>query len=490
MRQTLFYIPSLVGGYPLFGFGLAFWGILLFTAAAIIVNRMRRGTSADCWNWLTTGMAAAAVVAFVLPVVAEPQGLPVRGYGVFLMLGIASAAWLLVWRGRRLWKISSDSLLTAAAVSVLFGVLGARIFYICEYWHEVRGETIQATLVNMINVTRGGLVVYGSIIGGILALVVYLLWKKMPVLATLDLFAPALLLGLAFGRLGCLMNGCCFGGPCEHWPGVVFPPGSPAHVRQMELGQTAIGGIWLVPERHEDKTLFKLKESRSVPGGRSVGPVCIREFDPQLGAQEMGLAPGVSLLAAALCPADLPTGELTAREAAGIPVFQIGCNEDFILLMAGRRPDQRLLLVTGPLATNASAQPGDDPVRYFALEPVPDRVLPVHPTQIYSSLSAFVLCLILILLSRFYRKDGLVLASLFLLYPVNRFLLELVRTDEGSFLGTGLTVAQCISIIGFAIGLALFITVSCFGSQERGYARAANEDERNAERNTKGTNAT
>ncbi len=64
-------------------------------------------------------------------------------------------------------------------------------------------------------IQHGGLVYYGGFIGAALAAVIYLLWKKMPVWKTADVLAPSIALGSVFGRVGCLLNGCCYGRPTD-----------------------------------------------------------------------------------------------------------------------------------------------------------------------------------------------------------------------------------------------------------------------------------
>jgi phosphatidylglycerol---prolipoprotein diacylglyceryl transferase len=72
----------------------------------------------------------------------------------------------------------------------------------------------------------------------LLAGIIFLRVHKLPVLAFADLIAPSLLLGLAFGRIGCLLNGCCYGGLCETpWLGVRFPATSPVYERQLAFGE-------------------------------------------------------------------------------------------------------------------------------------------------------------------------------------------------------------------------------------------------------------
>jgi phosphatidylglycerol:prolipoprotein diacylglycerol transferase len=84
---------------------------------------------------------------------------------------------------------------------------------------------------------------------------------------------------------------------------------------------------------------------------------------------------------------------------------------------------------------------------------VPDelpRSLPVHPTQIYSAIDGFLLLFFLLAYEPFQRRDGELLALLLTLHPISRFLLEVIRIDEASMFGTGLSISQLISIVGLA----------------------------------------
>lgn len=95
----------------------------------------------------------------------------------------------------------------------------------------------------VVNVAGGGLVVYGTVIGGILGTLAFIHRYKLPSLAMFDLAIPSLMLGMGLGRLGCLMNGCCFGSLCSLPWAVTFPPGSPPHFYQFQHSQLALQGI-------------------------------------------------------------------------------------------------------------------------------------------------------------------------------------------------------------------------------------------------------
>ncbi len=78
-------------------------------------------------------------------------------------------------------------------------------------------------LREVLKFTEGGLVVYGSLIGAGLAFLVYCKKHKLPMLKLADIIAPSLVIGLAFGRSGCLLNGCCYGGVCDKPWAITFP---------------------------------------------------------------------------------------------------------------------------------------------------------------------------------------------------------------------------------------------------------------------------
>ncbi len=84
----------------------------------------------------------------------------------------------------------------------------------------------------------------------------------------------------------------------------------------------------------------------------------------------------------------------------------------------------------------------------------------LHPTQIYSSLLGFLLAGVLVWAFRKRPWEGFVVGLLFTLYPVTRFMMELIRNDEKGQLGTSLTISQLISIVLFISGVTLLAVLS------------------------------
>ncbi|MBQ9799791.1 MAG: prolipoprotein diacylglyceryl transferase [Thermoguttaceae bacterium] len=502
MKQTLFYLPTEIFDLPLFGAGLLFWLILLLGAVSVLRSLLRK-RSDDALFYATITALGVFIVRVVGPRIAESGGFPIRGYGVFLTLAIALSTLLTIWRAKRRWNYPADAILGIVFVAAFCGICGARLFYVVEYWPDVRAATFGATLINIVDVTNGGLVVYGSILGGIAAVVAYLALKKLPILATLDLFAPALLLGVSIGRIGCLMNGCCFGGPCDAPWGIVFPAGSPAHQLQMEEGATSLYGLTLaLPETSTQtvqtaenaktsqtadakKDVLPLKGAHKNLATETFAPVYVAAVDAGSAAEEAGIVPGARICELGLVPRGLLAADAKARRAE-IRRYRPKNNAQvfyfFLHIWAGS-PDFDVWAVvqdppTAPeTSENAQTEKNEPPqtddataktdktvstaspgkLREIVFRPAPSTARPVHPTQLYSSTTAFLLCLVLLGIARVVKRDGLVFASLLILYPINRFCLELIRVDEESFLGTGLTVSQCVSLGLLAVGLALFV---------------------------------
>jgi phosphatidylglycerol:prolipoprotein diacylglycerol transferase len=100
------------------------------------------------------------------------------------------------------------------------------------------------------------------------------------------------------------------------------------------------------------------------------------------------------------------------------------------------------------------------------IQSLPTESKPVHPTQIYSAINAACLCLFMWAYYPYRRRDGEIIALLLTLYPVSRFLLEWIRSDEPGRLGTPFTISQLVSILLFlsAIGLWGFLATRPRGS--------------------------
>ena len=78
-------------------------------------------------------------------------------------------------------------------------------------------------------IQKGGLVFYGGLIGAAVACILYTRLKQLPLWKVADIMAPSIALGYVFGRIGCLMNGCCYGRACNMPWAITFPAGHETH---------------------------------------------------------------------------------------------------------------------------------------------------------------------------------------------------------------------------------------------------------------------
>ena len=151
--------------------------------------------------------------------------IPIRSYGMMLMIGFLGGTW---WATRRASRVKADPdlIVNAGFVALLASIVGARIFYVAHYWENFAGRGIWP----IIDVTAGGLEFYGGFIGGVLGVIGLLLVKRVSLRLYLDILAPSVMFGMSMARIGCFLNGCCWGGACPHeipWC-VTFPFSSPA----------------------------------------------------------------------------------------------------------------------------------------------------------------------------------------------------------------------------------------------------------------------
>ncbi|MGL6226570.1 MAG: prolipoprotein diacylglyceryl transferase [Thermoguttaceae bacterium] len=464
MRPTLFYVPPEIFGFPLLGCGILPAILLLVIIIWFLLRlRQRKIGDADFWGTLALFGVAEVILLFILPRMIGSDGFPIRGYGVFLLLAVLSAISLLVFQAKRRWNMPVDLVFSFALWCIIPGLIGARAFYIIEYWPNFAGPDLWSTLKNVLNIAEGGLVVLGSIIGGAIGALSFILMKRLPVLAMLDLLVPPLLLGISLGRLGCLMNGCCFGAVCETGPGITFPSGSPAHLYQIEHNKVHLFGLKLcdedpgIAEKGPLRVPLQSHENRDEILRRFAKDkrphVKIAEVQPGSQAEEQGLKKDMSLLGLE------GMNELTGETCFYLVHNRQGALYCFADQLFAKKPG--VLIATDSSALSGSSHSSDSPdfLKYSNLRAEPWEVRPVYPTQIISSMTAAIGCLLAIALSRRIRRDGVLTLFFLVSYGVFRFFIEILRTDEESFLGTGLTVSQNISIglLFLAVLLAVYL---------------------------------
>ena len=141
-----------------------------------------------------------------IPIGIDPEirafaGLTLTWHGVFTAAGIAAGVFMAVIIGRRLGFIEDD-VYSAALIAIPCGIIGARALYVIERWDDFSGD-----FVDIFRVNEGGISIYGAMLGGLVGGLVYCWIRKLPIRRALDGAAPAIILGMAIGRIGDIING-------------------------------------------------------------------------------------------------------------------------------------------------------------------------------------------------------------------------------------------------------------------------------------------
>ena len=429
MHQTLFYIPEKLFGIPVFGFGLLLFIWLIITGISMILDYRKSGLK-SVWSFLIVMGFGAAAIVWVLPNIVKPAGLPIQSYGAMMLLGIVSGLLLGVYRAKK-YGYSPDLIISMVLWMCILGIIGARVFFCIEYWSVMKSDTWAETIRKCLNFTEGGLVVYGSLFGGLLGIVCFILTapnpneetehkKRLSIWRMLDIIAPSMVLGLALGRIGCFLNGCCFGGVCDvdKYPwAVTFPAGSPPFMAQVEQGLISLDNQPLQGLTLE-KVYFPEKNWRIV----------VKSVEKNSAAEKAGMKPNDVLLKIN----DFP---IVNKENYKDGDAQLGIA--YYCLTAGARTEGTVTVQT---ENNPSIS-----WKYDSSHEL--RSLPVHPTQLYSSLNALLLLVILLIFDRFQHWEGATFLLLVTLYPITRWILEAIRIDESGAFGTSMSISQLVSLI-------------------------------------------
>jgi phosphatidylglycerol:prolipoprotein diacylglycerol transferase len=157
----------------------------------------------------------------VHPIAFQLGSFPVYWYGVMIALAFLSGLWTASRRGLR-DGFAPEKILDLGPWLIIGGLLGARAFFVISYWRE---EFAAKPFSEIFMIRHGGLVFYGGLIGASLGCILYARVKKLPLWKLADVLTPSIALGYVFGRIGCLLNGCCYGRVCTLPWAIHFPYG-------------------------------------------------------------------------------------------------------------------------------------------------------------------------------------------------------------------------------------------------------------------------
>ena len=158
--------------------------------------------------------------------------LTIHWYGIMIALAFLAGLGTATLRARR-EKIPGEKIADVTLWLMAGAILGARFVYVTTYWQE---EFAGRPFGDIFAIWQGGLVYYGGFIGAALAGIIYIRWKKLPLWKIADVLAPSIALGSVFGRVGCLLNGCCYGRPTDVPWAITF-----TNPQAQELSGTPLG---------------------------------------------------------------------------------------------------------------------------------------------------------------------------------------------------------------------------------------------------------
>jgi phosphatidylglycerol:prolipoprotein diacylglycerol transferase len=348
---------------------------------------------------------------------------PIFGFGAMLFVAFLSCTWLAGRRARR-EGIAPEYIQDLAIWLFVGGLLGARTLYLLID-AKPRPTDVADFLWQLPRIWDGGIILYGSIVGGLLGYIAFY-WitfrrYNIPTLRLADILAPSIALGIALGRLGCFLNGCCYGqvacADCAVYP-VHFPLSAPPRYALVHSGyQTAAGFTYATPEDESAKGVKVGRVEKDSPADRA------------------GLKPGDLIEKAdgetlTGVPAESPAERLNLHMNEG---WERGRN---VLSLTVLDPDGK--------------NPHD-----LTFEP---RTIGLLPTQLYETVSMVLLFLVLMALDPIRQREGLMTAVLMMGYAVHRALNELLRADTRPS-----EFERLFSYFLFAAGAALAIYALVWG---------------------------
>jgi phosphatidylglycerol:prolipoprotein diacylglycerol transferase len=144
----------------------------------------------------------------------------IHSYGLLLAVAFLVAIQIFLARGRAR-GLSEDRLSTLSLWILILAIVGGRALFVLTHWEEYKSDPM-----GVVRLWEGGLMLYGGYILAIAGGIAYVRRAGLPVWRVADAAAPSMAIGVGIGRLGCFLNGCCYGLP-THLPwGIHFPPES------------------------------------------------------------------------------------------------------------------------------------------------------------------------------------------------------------------------------------------------------------------------
>ena len=200
------------------------------------------------------------------PILFSVFGKDIYSYGVMAALGFLVGILTWTWLARR--ELRPEGFATDLGFWLMAsGIVGSRLAYVAANWSYYRDNPLE-----IVRIDQGGLIFYGGFLLACAALVIFARRHRVPVWHMADFAIPALAIGHALGRMGCFLNGCCYGRPAgDAFCGIAYPPicepgklfpGVPLYPVQL-IESACLLVLWLVlvwayPRRRKDGAMFAL----------------------------------------------------------------------------------------------------------------------------------------------------------------------------------------------------------------------------------------
>jgi prolipoprotein diacylglyceryltransferase len=402
-----------------------------------------------------------------------PDGVPLYGFGAMLFLVFASVTLWGAHRAKKLTGLAPERFQDMVIWLFVTGIVGARLLYMLQYANQFPDRSLVGLASAFFKIWEGGIVFYGSAIGGAFGygLFYWFVLRRLKIdgWRLADAVAPLLALGLAIGRIGCYLNGCCWGQvaceECQYVPlGASHFPLLPAHARPSLVRDSALQtttGFTLAPRGFggvidEPRARVRAVEIGSPAERAGVLPDdLVVRVNARTNALYLDLSGPDDKVKAAVAaikgnvgePEVLPNGRvrlafeeqsayLAARLAldgqhGGVEATSSDLFDDVVRDW----PRGKKVLELTVLRNNKEVE-----LPAFAPETVG-----LFPTQLYETLSMVLLVLFLLAYYPFRRHDGQLMTVLMVCYALHRFVNESLRI-EPSYAG-GLTLSQWISVL-------------------------------------------
>lgn len=495
MRQVVYTIPT--------GYGWIIAGLILalvFGAGyRLLLQKAPQRTSTLAVLKTLVGLSVLAGVAGWLLARFVPEGIPVYGYGLMLFVAFLACTALASHRGEQ-EGIPREYIQDVAIWLFVGGLLVSRFTYLIQ--DDRLPFPSWEFAARFPRIWDGGVILYGAVIGGLLgyglAYVFVVRKHHLSGWKIADIAAPSIALGIGLGRIGCLLNGCCYGhvaclhcpsgavpvSVCPHGLGVSFPLSAPPRFELVARGYQSAAGFVMVSAADDPRTVA------SVEPGSPAGRVGLQPGDVLVMINGRQVSSPDDVRASLSGPPEERREVKLTVERAGRPVeldaFRGGSPADFRLIdgrvvravepdsaaaRAGLQAWDRIIRVddrdveqyhdlAGYLASphvwprgkadlKLTVVKGDSGEQTFEFVP---WTIGLHPTQVYESISMLLLFAVLMCFYPLRRRDGEVMAILMVGYAVHRTLNEMLRNDvrpEG--------FEKYASLLLFAAGVALFV---------------------------------